>query len=180
MVNGVITYDGDGTGTVEDNLKFLGGQGSSGRKYNLELSGSLQYEMPTPLTEFTGEVVNFGSLQNAVDAGDLVYLNSTVGGNQWQKVSNQSAAATKMLGIALGTTIDDGILVRGYADSTEYGNFSDAARVYISSTAGEMTTTIPTTSGQYVRILGYCIIDTSAAKQRKTIYFNPDNTYILL
>jgi hypothetical protein len=66
------------------------------------------------------------------------------------------------------------MLVRGYIRNsgftTNTGNI-----VYVSTTAGEVTTTAPSGSGDIVRIIGYSIDGTN-----EIIYFNPDNTWVEL
>jgi hypothetical protein len=47
-------------------------------------------------------------------------------------------------------------------------------KIYLAQ-AGAFTTTLPTTSGHYVRIVGHLINATD-----DTIYFNPSNDYIEL
>ena len=53
------------------------------------------------------------------------------------------------------------------------GTDSEGAVVYASATAGEATLNNPTSSGQFVRILGY-----SLNVSDKKMFFNPDNTFI--
>ena len=80
-----------------------------------------------------------------------------------------------MLAIALGTDPDvDGMLIRGVI-TMDYDLGDCGNPVYISATAGAMTGTQPTSSGQFVRIVGYCLDDTHGQ-----IYFNPDNTWVVI
>ena len=55
------------------------------------------------------------------------------------------------------------------------GGRYDGVVIYISETAGRVTTTAPTTSSAVVRALGY-VLDTSANQ----IWFSPDNTWVEL
>ena len=48
-------------------------------------------------------------------------------------------------------------------------------KVYLLNTNGALTTTLPTTSGLYVRIVGYLVDATNSI-----IYFNPSPDYIEL
>jgi hypothetical protein len=77
-----------------------------------------------------------------------------------------------MLAFALGTSASDGMLVRGYIRNsgftTNTGNI-----VYVSTTAGEVTTTAPSSSGDVIRIIGYSIDGTN-----EIIYFSPDNSWV--
>jgi hypothetical protein len=64
------------------------------------------------------------------------------------------------------------MLVRGYiinsGFTTNTGNI-----VYVSTTAGEVTTTAPSSSGDVIRIIGYSIDGTN-----EIIYFSPDNSWV--
>ena len=53
------------------------------------------------------------------------------------------------------------------------GSDSEGAKVYASATAGEATHTAPSSSGQFVRILGYSLNVSS-----KKMFLNPDNTFV--
>lgn len=128
---------------------------------------------PTSLADNSGggESVKFGT--GNTTAGKLYYLNGTA----WAEIDASAAAtgADQMVGIALGTTSADGILIRGFFDATTYlSSFSAGKAVYMSETAASMTTTAPTTAGAIIRIMGYCT-DTA-----NVIYFNPSNNWIEL
>jgi len=128
---------------------------------------------PTTLADNTGggECVTFGTGTTA--AGKLYYLNGTA----WAEIDASAPAtgADQMVGIALGTSSADGILIRGFFDVTTYlSSFSGGKAVYMSETAASMTTVAPTTAGAIVRIIGYCT-DTA-----NVIYFNPSSTWVEL
>ena len=106
-------------------------------------------------------------------AGKLYYLNGTA----WAEIAASAAAtgADQMVGIAMGTSSGDGILLRGFFDpTTQLSSFSAGKAIYMSETAASMTTTAPTTAGAIIRIMGYCT-DTA-----NVIYFNPSNNWIEL
>jgi len=128
---------------------------------------------PTSLGDDSGggECVTFGT--GTTVAGKLYYLNGTA----WAEIDASAPAtgADQMVGIALGTSSADGILIRGFFDATTYlSSFSGGKAVYMSETAASMTTVAPTTAGAVVRIVGYCT-DTA-----NVIYFNPSNNWIEL
>jgi hypothetical protein len=128
---------------------------------------------PTSLADNTGggECITFGTGTTA--AGKLYYLNGTA----WAEIDASAPAtgADQMVGIALGTSSADGVLIRGFFDATTYlSSFSAGKAVYMSETAASMTTVVPTTAGAIVRIMGYCT-DTA-----NVIYFNPSNNWIEL
>jgi hypothetical protein len=49
--------------------------------------------------------------------------------------------------------------------------------LYISPTEGNVTETVPTGSGRYVRLIGHNLYDTT---DTVVIRFDPDNTWVLL
>ena len=133
---------------------------------------------PTSLADDTGggEVVTFGGEDgsDALAAGKLMYLHS---GGDW-KYADADAVATSgavLLGIALGTAVSDGILLRGYFDATAIqGSFVKGGVCYISETAGAIDFTAPSASGDVVRVVGY------GTNTANVIYFNPSGDWIEL
>jgi len=133
---------------------------------------------PTSLADDTGggEVVTFGGEDgsDALAAGKLMYLHS---GGDW-KYADADAVATSgavLLGIALGTAVSDGILLRGYFDATDIqGSFVKGGVCYISETAGAIDFTAPSASGDVVRVVGY------GTDTANVIYFNPSGDWIEL
>jgi len=79
-----------------------------------------------------------------------------------------------MLGIALGTSASDGILVRGvyYFSSLGETNWGGSP-LYMSTSAGLITSTAPSNGGDIVRVIGYGI-------SSRKFYFTPDNTWVEL
>ena len=122
--------------------------------------------------DFDGDVVYFGTGTTAV--GKMYYFDGT----DWLATDANtaaSAAAKQLLGIGLGTTpATHGMLLRGMVTlDHDPGAIGDV--LYISGTAGEATSTAPSTSGDTVRIVGYCMDSTNGQ-----IWFNPSSEYILL
>ena len=119
-----------------------------------------------------GDVVYSGTGASVV--GELYYFNGT----DWVHTdanTASSAAAKGLLGVALGTDTDvDGMLIRGMVTlDHDPGTAGDV--LYISGTAGEITSTAPSTSGDTVRIVGYCMDSTNGQ-----IWFDPSPQYIEL
>jgi len=140
------------------------------------ITNTLKYDNPTANSEFNGEIVNFGSFLETTAAGDLICLGTDAGAPVWRLANNgNSVDSTGMLGIAMGSSPDDGILVRGHARLAGYSVLADGGKCYISSTNGDMTTTAPSGSGNYLRIVGY-VVD-QVALSYGHIYFCPDNTW---
>lgn len=122
--------------------------------------------------DFDGDVVYFGTGTTAV--GKMYYFDGT----DWLATdanTADSAAAKQLLGIGLGTTpATHGMLLRGMVTlDHDPGAIGDV--LYISGTAGEATSTAPSTSGDTVRIVGYCMDSTNGQ-----IWFNPSTEWILL
>ncbi len=89
----------------------------------------------------------------------------------WSLADADSDGATRMLGVALGTSsANDGMLLQGLIRIAGHG-LSAGAPLYVSTTAGEFTTTAPSGSGDYVRVVGYTI-------DSNIIYFNPSGTWV--
>ncbi len=88
-----------------------------------------------------------------------------------------------MLGIGLGGNPQTvGCLIRGFIriPSTEILNVPgsgavDGLPLYVGPTAGHLDFTAPSSSGHFVRIVGYAIDDDGGDI---LIYFNPDATFV--
>jgi hypothetical protein len=111
----------------------------------------------------------------ALTAGRVVYLS---GSGQWaEAVASATGSSTGVLGVVTTTANQNDIVLHGLVRvSQSLAGFTNGRPVYLSPlTAGIVTETPPSTSGQVGRYVGY-IID-SASRQ---IYFNPDFTWIQL
>ena len=126
--------------------------------------------------EHMGDVIYFGS--GSTTQGDLCYLKED---GSWGQADADGAAtgddedrdAMGMLAIALGgTPLTDGMLIRGMI-TMDYDLGDCGNPVYVSTTAGEMSSVAPTASGDFVRVVGYCLDDADGQ-----MYFNPDNTWV--
>ena len=71
---------------------------------------------PTNLADNTGggEVVTFGTASGALTAGKLYYLNTSGVWTLTQSNASSSNGNSQLLGIALGTAVSNGILLRGF------------------------------------------------------------------
>jgi prefoldin subunit 5 len=97
--------------------------------------------------------------------GKIYYLAS---GQAWQEAcATNAATAGGILGIALGTSPAKGLLLIGKLN----GNYTAGAPLYLSTTAGELTTTAPAGSNEIVRVIGYGL-------GGNEFLFHPDRTYI--
>jgi len=109
---------------------------------------------------------------SSVTAGKVYYLNSSDG---WTVAASGSlTAATGFLGVAPSTgNTSGGLVIRGFVYMNNNPGGSTGDKVYLADN-GLITTTLPSTSTHFVRILGY------KTAQTGVIYFNPSNEYIQL
>ena len=133
---------------------------------------------PIKLANDTGEglIVTFGTESGGqpLSVGYVVYLTSA---GVWEYIDADAASTTKgLIGIALGSDVSDGILLRGFFDAHTAlgGSMTKGAPVYLGTSYGSMTQTAPSGAGDAVRIVGWGT-DTACV-----IYFNPDNTWVEL
>jgi hypothetical protein len=64
------------------------------------------------------------------------------------------------------------MLINGYIRNSGFTTTTGDI-LYVSTTAGGITTTAPSGSGDIIRIIGYSLDGTN-----ETIYFNPDNSWV--
>ena len=125
-------------------------------------------DQPTASTASGSGTIVKWSVSESTTAG-LLYAVKTTGG--WTTtdadVENRSIY---MLGIALSTNANLGMLLQGFFYKSAHG-FTIGLPLYISNTAGAFTTTRPTGTNDYVRIIGY-------ATSANYIYFDPDKTWV--
>jgi len=155
---------GIGTATPEEKFEVNGNTKLNGEHYFM--SDGTVSSSPGGY----GDIVTFGT--GTLSGGSLYYLNSS---QAWVAADADAASSsTGMLGIALGTSPSDGILIRGFARSTSYTQ-TNGSILYVSTTAGGIDSTAPSAAGDIVRIIGYMV---NAASN--VIYFNPSNDWIEL
>ena len=158
-----ITFDSSGNTTVANTLNAtLTGNVTGSRLFNKSSTSNNNLAQ--------GDIIYVGG--GSTTAGDLVYMKTN---GEWGSAqANAASTSTSLLGIALGTDPDvNGVLLRGtYTLDHDIGN-NQGVPLYISDgTAGQATVTIPNTSGDIIRIIGYNIGDDDE------IWFNPDKTFI--
>lgn len=121
-----------------------------------------------------GDIVLFGSIATTLVAGGIYYYSSNASWTATNAGTANSAAAKGLLGVALGTTMAEGILLRGTVcllDVVDTGAIG--APLFLSNTSTRAATSTPTTSGHTARIIGYLTSTTN-----DTAWFNPDNTFV--
>ena len=118
--------------------------------------------------EAEGNIVKFGTT-TGMTAGDVYVWNGT----NWVQVDGDADTTTKgLMGVALGaSSADDGLLTHGVAYlSHDPGAAGDI--LYVDTvTAGYLTATQPSATGDFVRVAGYCLADNK-------VFFSPSQDYI--
>jgi hypothetical protein len=117
-----------------------------------------------------------GTAGATLAVGDLCYLNSG-----WEWVLTDANAAASAGSVALGLCLlaanNDGatnMLLLGTMRSAAFpASITGGAQLYVSGTAGDMTTTQPTGVDDVIRVVGWAILT-----EPNTIYFNPSPDYI--
>ena len=118
--------------------------------------------------QWYGEALAIGGIGSPT-AENVYYLNS---GGSWTLTDADAAASSKGL-LAIATTgagFDRGMVIRGFFKNTSW-SFTVGATLYLSTTAGAITQTAPSGTGDIVRVVGYAI----AADE---IFFNPSPDWI--
>jgi len=141
---------------------------------NLELNGSaagaivLDTALSATSVKGCGTIINFGS--TSVTQGSYYYWKSS---SAWELTDADTEAKTNGL-IAYarftGTASTGGMLLNGIIHDASHG-FTIGSPLYISTTAGAISNTAPSGSGDSVRVVGYAI-------DSNHIYFCPDNTWV--
>jgi len=174
--NNRILTDIDGSSAnAEANLTFDGS--------DLTVSGDIEAESILVKTTGissqgdygAGSRIYIGSDVGTISAGKVYYLAST----GWE-LSNSSAESTAGGFLAVrtstGTTSVSGMLIEGVIKvGTNLSSSNVGDKIYLLNANGALTTTLPTTSGLYVRIIGYVVTPSTSV-----IYFNPSPDYIEL
>jgi hypothetical protein len=134
-----------------------------------------------------GEILKGVTLDGTVVNFDLVYLETD---NKWYPVAQGTADCSKLLGIAWNVgTGKETILIEGtmvvndgtYSDTPVVQSINFGLPIYIRESAGNtMSTVVPTTAGQYVRILGHIYYQSTGASNYWVMKFRPSNEWIEL
>lgn len=143
------------------------GQNAATTNSELYVDGKVEsqyylYDQAGTALEFQGEIVNWANV--ATTAGKLYYWTGTT----WSLAdADVAAAASSLLAIAIANTSGKGMLLQGWVKAASgLAN----GQLYMSPTAGEVTATQPSTTGQYVRVIGHGMNDVS-------FRFNPSNDF---
>ena len=112
--------------------------------------------------------MTFGS--GASTASDCYYWGST----GWVATDADAAASSKgLLALAISSIdFSRGMLIRGFYKNTAW-SFTQGATLYLGTTAGKITQTQPTGTGDIVRVVGYAL-------SSDEIFFDPSKDWIEL
>ena len=173
---GVTVTEGDASITVaigqavgtSDDVTFNSVTGDLvGNVDGTELEVVTQTSAVNAAGEAEGTIVKFGT--GTLVAGQ-VYTHAS---GAWVEVDADAQATTEgLLGMALGTSpTTNGLLVHGVGYlSHDPGAAGDVLYVDV-TTAGYLTATQPSTTGQFVRVAGYCLADNK-------VFFSPSQDFI--
>jgi hypothetical protein len=170
------------TANTGDDHVFYAGASSTSRNELIRIDGSngdiklspssriILDDTPAASTASgSGTIVNW-SVSESTTAGTLYTVKSNGG---WTTTdADDEGKSIGMLAIALGSNATAGMLLQGFFYKASHG-FTIGLPLYISNTAGAFSTTRPTGTNDYVRIIGY-------ATSANYIYFDPDKTWVKL
>lgn len=174
---GVTVTNGDGTITLAigqavgtgDDVTFNSVSGNiTGTVDGAELEFLTRTAAIGTAGQAEGTIVKFGT--GTLTAGK-VYTHAS---GAWVAVDGNAQTTTEgLLGMALGTSpTTNGLLVHGvgYLDH-DPGTAGDVIYVGVGATAGQLTGTQPTATGDFVRVAGYCLADNK-------VFFSPSQDFI--
>jgi len=134
-------------------------------------------EFESAFLSYTGEIIEVGTAISTT-AGYCYNLNTT-----WAAAdSNSTSLSQNFLGISINAGTNNIFLTKGvFQTALITGTYSAGAAIYLSATAGAMTFTKPTASGDTVRQVGYAI-DTfvSGRTTYHKVYFNPSMEFVVV
>jgi hypothetical protein len=118
-----------------------------------------------------------GTAGATLAVGDLCYLNSSF---KWVLADADAASTSGSVALGLcvlaaaGDTSATRMLLVGTMRSAAFpASITGGAQLYVSATAGDMTTTIPTGADVVVRVCGWAILT-----EPNTIFFSPSSDFI--
>ena len=162
--NSVLKSDGSGNLSFSNAFNVTGDL--TGNVDGTELEVQTQTTAVDAAGEAEGTVVKFGT--GTLVAGK-VYTHAS---GAWVAVDADASTTTEgLLGMALGTSpTTHGLLVHGVGYlSHDPGAAGDV--LYVHTTAGELSATQPSATGDFVRVAGYCLADNK-------VFFSPSQDFI--
>jgi hypothetical protein len=143
-------------------------------------------DVPSIGLNYEGEVIG-GTLDAGVNISDLIYLETD---GVWYQNSQGTADCSKLLGICTNNlpgreeillegsiTVNDSSLTNSpYVQLVDHG-----LPIYIRGGSGiKMSTVVPSTSGEYVRVLGHAYYQNTATSTYWTMKFRPSNDWYVI
>jgi hypothetical protein len=132
----------------------------------------------------TGEIIQDVTFDNVVVDYDLVYLDTD---NTWYPVDMTTSSSINMLGIAYDIGNTNSVLIEGttvvndsaLTDSPQVSSIQTGTPIYVNTTTAGifMSTTVPSTAGDYVRLLGYAYYQSTGDSQYWLMKFKPSNDW---
>lgn len=132
-------------------------------------SNGLRVTSPQDIANTLSNINYLLQAGESLAVGDLCYLKSD--GKMWKVDATAESTSKGLLAVANETLATDSTGVFTLYGPIPATSLTAGAEYYISETAGNYTTTKPTTSGSIVRLVGYAINTT-------TLLFFPDKTYL--
>lgn len=120
---------------------------------------------------YAGTVVTSYNAGEALTQWDVVYLSSS---STWLKADNDAAGKWPARGVVVATTSNGAaatVLVSGVFRDDGGTSWTVGSNLYLSATAGAMTSTSPSSAGQTNQALGYAIAAHIVSVQPAAVYF---------
>tara|TARA_R110002153_G_scaffold37303_1_gene109574 strand:+ start:382 stop:2331 length:1950 start_codon:yes stop_codon:yes gene_type:complete len=165
---GILTLNSSAPNGIASAAVTLGDDGQSTNRNVMTFnrySGIVFDSTLTSTGNSSGILMKRGSTTTV--QGYVYYYTST---EIWAPAINTFAVkATGLLAFALdNSSTGDGMMLSGFVFKASHG-FTVGAPIYLSSSAGVMTNTVPTSG--WARVVGYAVGE-------NTIYFSPDRTWV--
>ena len=129
----------------------------------------------------SAEILKFSTGTSTLTEGQIFYLRTAGNWVEADADATSAEAQKNLLAVGLGGNAQTvGVLLRGFirVPSTEILNtpsFPAGLPLFLSTTAGHFDFTAPSSSGDFVRIVGYAIDEDGGDV---LVYFNPDSTFV--
>lgn len=166
--------------TSDVTLYLPDGEPTAGQTMGTLGNGVLRWEDKSPIQattgseQYYGDIITLGTgpggVTSAIEAGKIYYLDST---QQWEEADATTASTSTSL-LALATANGSNrMMLRGVARHVSWAGLGHGSQLFLSETAGEVTTTAPSATGSIVRCVGFCTNGST-----REIYFNPSSDNI--
>ena len=181
---GILTFgDTDNQVQIDARTSGLLINGSITTLTNMSASGNISGATLQGIRKFTEPSITHNSYQgdiiyNPPGASEYEVTQGTVyclTGSTWVSTDADIPNLSKgLLGIAVGVSNFDGFLIKGYYTlSIDVGTISNP--LYLATTGGRVSDVAPSSTGQFVRIVGYAMDSLNGQ-----IWFDPDKTWVEL